>query len=224
MRQKAPLRLSVIAEDRDVLWAAENMVRGFRQWSLREYRSCRAANPVSSPHPGRNAPGPAADRDPHTGYDVVLVSIGALEPGLVCLRRLKTSVPSLPVLVISAQWDASAFARCGHLGADGYLTKPIGPEELAAAVSEASCGRPFLCRQAQAAALEYLHRLWAMEHFESLSPREREIMSAATAGDPNKALAAHLGISPGTLHKHLDTIYRKLGVHHREQALRKFLG
>ena len=52
-----------------------------------------------------------------------------------------------------------------------------------------------------------------------LSPREREILRLVASGMTNREIAACLFIAPGTVRKHLDNIYGKLGVRNRAQAV-----
>ncbi len=52
-----------------------------------------------------------------------------------------------------------------------------------------------------------------------LSPREAEVLSLLTTGVTNAAIAERLHVSPGTVKKHLDNVYRKLGVQGRVQAV-----
>jgi DNA-binding CsgD family transcriptional regulator len=52
-----------------------------------------------------------------------------------------------------------------------------------------------------------------------LSPREREILRLVASGMTNREIAACLFIAPGTVRKHLDNIYAKLGVRSRAQAV-----
>lgn len=54
---------------------------------------------------------------------------------------------------------------------------------------------------------------------QSLTPRERRVLEGLTLGTSNRAIAAELGISPKTLQNHLTSIYRKLGVTSRAQAV-----
>jgi DNA-binding CsgD family transcriptional regulator len=53
----------------------------------------------------------------------------------------------------------------------------------------------------------------------TLSPREREILRLVASGMTNREIAACLFIAPGTVRKHLDNIYAKLGVRSRAQAV-----
>jgi DNA-binding NarL/FixJ family response regulator len=68
----------------------------------------------------------------------------------------------------------------------------------------------------------YFHRLGASTRCKTLSWREREVMLHALNGMPNKDLATALRITEGTLHSHWDNIFKKLGVHSRDEARRKF--
>lgn len=55
----------------------------------------------------------------------------------------------------------------------------------------------------------------------SLSERERDVLSALSAHATTKAIAKHLALSPETVKHHLKRIFAKLGVHSREQALKR---
>ena len=68
------------------------------------------------------------------------------------------------------------------------------------------------------------HRLLADPSLETLaaallSPREREILGLVASGMTNREIAAVLFIAPGTVRKHLDNVYAKLGVRSRAQAV-----
>ncbi len=52
-----------------------------------------------------------------------------------------------------------------------------------------------------------------------LTPRESQVLRAVASGAPNTDIATDLGISPGTVKKHLDNVYTKLGVGSRTQAI-----
>ena len=57
----------------------------------------------------------------------------------------------------------------------------------------------------------------------SLTAREREVLAALAAGGTAEEIARELRISPRTLHKHLEHVYRKLGVTHRGAATARVL-
>jgi DNA-binding NarL/FixJ family response regulator len=54
-----------------------------------------------------------------------------------------------------------------------------------------------------------------------VSPREREVLSAFATGATNPAIAADLGLSPNTVKQHASSIFRKLGVRNRAEAVRR---
>jgi DNA-binding CsgD family transcriptional regulator len=56
-----------------------------------------------------------------------------------------------------------------------------------------------------------------------LTAREREILDLVADGGTNAEIAERLWVSPGTVRKHLDNIYAKLGVHTRTAAVTRFL-
>ncbi len=58
----------------------------------------------------------------------------------------------------------------------------------------------------------------------ALTPREREILELVALGKSNGEVARTLWISPGTVRKHLENAYEKLGVHSRTAAVAALLG
>ena len=57
----------------------------------------------------------------------------------------------------------------------------------------------------------------------AVTPREREVLAWLTSGKTDKDIAAILGISPRTIHKHLQRIYDKLGVETRTAAAMRWV-
>ena len=55
---------------------------------------------------------------------------------------------------------------------------------------------------------------------DSLTPREREVLALVADGKTNAEIARQLWISPGTVRRHLENAYAKLGVHTRTAAIR----
>jgi DNA-binding NarL/FixJ family response regulator len=77
--------------------------------------------------------------------------------------------------------------------------------------------------QIQIARTDNLHLLMLEERdtrIETLTPREREVLEQLVHGRGNEAIALELGIAPGTVAKHLEHAYRKLGVQNRTAAAR----
>jgi DNA-binding NarL/FixJ family response regulator len=131
--------------------------------------------------------------------------------------RAEPRTASLPFVFLTG-WDEREDIRTGmNLGADDYLTKPIVPDELIAAVSarlqraEAVAARPGPrgpAREPTPAQLEPL----------GLTPRESEVLFWVARGKTNDEIATVLGIGLTTVKKHLESTFAKLGVENRTAA------
>ena len=144
--------------------------------------------------------------------------------GLKCARRLIARLPSARIVMFTACTDHDTILESIMAGALDYLTKPVAPGYLVWAVSEAARGRSVLSGEAQAAVVDYIHRISASGKGATLSWREREVMLLLMKGATYKEISKELGIEEGTVHRHLHDIYKKLGVHRKDEARREFAG
>ena len=100
------------------------------------------------------------------------------------------------------------------------------PKSLPVRVGSLAQGWPVLCREAQKAILNVLHRaatattVW----FPGLTGREQEMAGCLVASLRDKEISTRLGMAEATVHVHLVRLYRKLGVHSRQQAVARLLG
>jgi len=164
---------------------------------------------------------------PHSQPPPDVVLMGAWLPGLSgidCARRLTARLPNARIVMFTACTDHDMIVESLMAGALGYLIKPVAPAYLVWAVAEAAQARPVLCSQAQAALIGFVCRVDQTRHSKALSWREREVMLLVMIGAQYKEIASKLSICEGTVHRHLHDIYRKLGVHGKEEARRKFGG
>lgn len=109
--------------------------------------------------------------------------------------------------------------RCG---VHGFLTRKSTAEEVIKAIEKTCAGELWFGREAVGMALDALreprrHSDPVDEEFDTLTPRERKVVSAAVEHRvrTNKDLARQLFISESTLRNHLSSIYQKLGVANR---------
>lgn len=161
----------------------------------------------------------------HVPPDVVLLEAQLPGPsGIDCARRLTGRLPDARIVMFTACSDHDTIVESVMAGALGYLIKPVAPGHLVWAVSEAAQGRRVLCEQAQAAVMHYVRRIGAACRCKTLSEREREIMLLLLSWASNGDIARRLFIDRGTVHWHLDNIFKKLHVHSRAEARRKFMG
>ena len=153
---------------------------------------------------------------PHSQPPPDVVLMEAWLPGL--------STPNARIVMLTACSDHDTIVESVMAGALGYLIKPVAPAYLVWAVAEAAQARSVLCSQAQAALIGFVCRVDQTRHSKTLSWREREVMLLVMNGAQYKEIASELSICEGTVRRHLHDIYRKLGVHGKEEARRKFGG
>jgi FixJ family two-component response regulator len=119
------------------------------------------------------------------------------------LQRLLADRSDLPVIFVSARADIPATVQAMKGGAFEFFTKPVAPEVLLDAIRGAL--------ERSDAALRELTQIHALqERYESLSRREREVMSLLVRGRLNKQVGGELGISEITVKAHRGRMMRKM--------------
>lgn len=150
--------------------------------------------------------------------DIVIMDVGMpLLNGIEATAALLKQSPSTGVVILSMYSDESYVMRSLRAGARGYLLKDSAAPDLLAAIQAVSNGRSFFSRSIrQLLAEDYvriLRQKGAVDSYELLSPREREILQLLAEGKTNKEVAATLFISPYTVETHRGNILEKLGLH-----------
>lgn len=160
--------------------------------------------------------------------DLFLTDIGLPDgSGLDFIPEIKAAAPDCRVLVITAFGDRDTVVNALNAGADGYLLKDSSPAAILEGVrATLDGGAPI----SASAAVYLLERLRAapddaapaapeVETAERLTPREVELLELFARGQSYKAAGRALGISPLTIGNHVKSIYRKLQVHSRGEAV-----
>ena len=132
--------------------------------------------------------------------------------GFEVYARLRLINPDLPVIVVTAQGDVQTAVRAMKAGAVDFIEKPYSDDALIAAIESAlktSAAKGRTDDIAAAAAL-----------INTLSPRERQVLEALVAGQPNKVIAFDLGISVRTVEVHRSRMMDRLGVRQFAEAVR----
>jgi RNA polymerase sigma factor (sigma-70 family) len=144
----------------------------------------------------------AADIPDLPGCLVLDVRLPGLS-GLDLQRRLTEIEVDLPIVFITGHGDVPMAVRAMKAGAVELLTKPLRDQELLDAIRQA-LARNRLSHREKAEKTELRQR------FESLTPREREVMQLVTGGLLNKQIAGQLGISEVTVKIHRGNVMKKM--------------
>jgi two-component system response regulator FixJ len=132
--------------------------------------------------------------------------------GLELQARLRAMKVTLPVIVMTGQGDVQSAVRAMKAGAVDFIEKPYSDDALIGAIETALKRGGRTDHDADAAE--------AAARIAALSPREREVLDALVAGQPNKVIAYDLGISVRTVEVHRARMMDRLGVRQLAAAVR----
>ena len=152
-------------------------------------------------------------------WDLVLLDLnmpGAYGfSGLVLLRG---QYPQIPVVMVSAQEDASIMVRSREFGASGFIPKSSSMTDIQQAVSAVLEGDVSWPPKAFEAVQVSAEAKAASEGLASLTLQQFRVLTMVCEGLLNKQIAYELGVSEATIKAHVTAIFRKLGVRTRTQA------
>jgi FixJ family two-component response regulator len=123
--------------------------------------------------------------------------------GLDFQRKLTEANHSIPVIFITGHGDIPMSVRAMKAGAVEFLTKPFRDQDLLDAIHVA-LERDRARRQQES------EMIVLRERFESLTPREQEVLPLVVSGRLNKQIAAELGTSEITVKVHRASVMRKM--------------
>lgn len=151
---------------------------------------------------------------------IALVDIGLPDiSGVEVISYISSKLPDANVLVITAFGDSETVLRAIAAGADGYILKGGNPEELNRDIQVLESGGSPLSPSIARQLLRKFHRPATVDDLESLTPRETEILQLTARGLSYSEVADACRVKAGTVHTHLKSIYRKLAVHSKTEAV-----
>lgn len=146
--------------------------------------------------------------------------------GVEATRRIRTTLPQVQVLVLTAHNDMQYVFALLEAGASGYLLKTAPIHELVKAIRLVRAGEspldPAIARKVVAqrkgenALAEYAA---ANPGLEDLTPRELEVLQMLAHGLNNRAIAEEMYVSDRTVQAHLTSIFAKMHVSSRLEAV-----
>lgn len=155
---------------------------------------------------------------------VALVDIGL--PGMSGIdgvRILRERHPSIAAVLLTVFKDDDRIFRAICAGACGYLLKKTSPARLLEAVKEIAEGGAVMSPEVATRVMELFRKSQAPPGGAVLSPQELRLLKLMMEGHQNKTAAVELGISAHTVNFHLRSIYEKLHVHSRTEAVARAL-
>ena len=186
---------------------------------------CRGIHNLLEPAPGISVVGEA-----HSGAEA-LQFIDSLQPDVVLLdvelsdmsgidviRKLNEGQKmTVKILGLSSYDDREFISQLLALGASGYLLKDEIPEQIIEAVRGVARGETgWVSRKVAAKLSQILQK--EQDGVADLTRREMDVLRLVVEAKTNGEIGVLLGISEKTVEKHLDTIFRKLGVASRVEA------
>jgi len=154
--------------------------------------------------------------------DVLVLDL--MMPGLSgfdVTRRVTKRLPKTRVVILTMYSSEPHVIEALRSGAMAYVVKDASAEELVTAIREAAAGRRFLSSPFSSDLIEsYLKRPGGTDPYETLTPREREVLHLVAEGLTSSEIAARLFISPRTAESHRANLMRKLGLRSRTDLVR----
>ena len=153
--------------------------------------------------------------------DIVLMDLRMPEmDGVEAIRRIKAVKPEIQFIILTTYNDDDYIFKGIEAGARGYLLKDAPREKLFHAIRAVSRGESLLEPAVASRLLDRLSELSQQaQSTEVLSEREREILALIARGTSNKEIAITLNIGESTVKTHIQSIFRKLDVNDRTEAV-----
>lgn len=139
--------------------------------------------------------------------------------GIDVLQELKKKRPALKILILTVHNEVEYLVKAVDIGADGYVLKDAGSDELKDAICRVVEGEQYI-QSSLIPALNsrIINRNIDKEKIDSLTKREIEILKQIAGGRFNKEIAESLNITERTVKNHISNLFKKIDVNDRTQA------
>lgn len=157
--------------------------------------------------------------------EVVLMDLRMPElDGVEAMNQIKSAKPDTKFIILTTYSDDEYIFRGIEAGARGYLLKDAPREELFKAIRAVHRGESLIQPVVASKVLDRLTELSRRAPSgEELSERELEVLRLMAKGAANKEIGVELSIAQSTVKTHISTIFQKLGVNDRTEAVTQAL-
>ena len=158
---------------------------------------------------------------PSKSPDVVLMDIKLPGmSGIDCVAKLKRTVPSLQIIMVTVFEDSERIFRALKAGASGYLVKSRPPDQLLEAIRDVHAGGSPMSSHIARKVVQHFHLLDpSPKEAENLSPREEQVLDLLASGFIYKEIGDKLNISVETVRTYVKNICNKMHVRNRLEAV-----
>ncbi|PHQ28320.1 response regulator [Leeuwenhoekiella nanhaiensis] len=162
---------------------------------------------------------------PHVDLILMDIEMPVLN-GIEATAIVKDEFPHVKIIMLTVFDDDLHIFNAIQAGADGYLLKETPPEALKTGIEETLAGGAAMTPAIAMRTLKLLRNPDAVTHLDKqeeiqLSQREIEVLEQLEKGLSYTKIAENLVVSPSTVRKHIENIYKKLQVHNKLEAVKK---
>ncbi|MFZ1240690.1 MAG: response regulator transcription factor [Anaerolineae bacterium] len=156
--------------------------------------------------------------------DVLVLDL--MMPGLAgfeVARQTRQRSPQTRIVILSMHADEGYVLEALTAGASAYVLKKSTTADLVKAIRDAIAGRRFLSPPLSEHLIDaYVEKTKSapLDSYNTLTPREREVLQLAAEGHTNAKIATRLSISPRTVEMHRASVMRKLGLQNQVELVR----
>ena len=162
---------------------------------------------------------------PRRGPDVVLMDINL--PGMngvECVRQIKAEHPEIQFLMLTVYEDSDSLFNSLKAGASGYLLKRTASTRLLEAIRDVYGGGAPMTPQLARRVVQFFSKpAEDASAMARLTPGEKDFLDQLAKGYAYKEIADRMNISIDTVRSYVRTVYDKLHVHSRTEAVVKYL-